>query len=144
VAYDNMLCLTAITLCNTAWQLGYIVNQNMFNMFFNNDPEEQSTDNNAMTVTQKAAAATAGTSTLGITYAATASAAISQEVTCNKTIVGEPNCHHAADGGNVIQPPPGSTQHCSCATHSQRSNPNAADRWVSTGTWWETGQYLWW
>jgi hypothetical protein len=73
--------LTAITLRNTARLLGYVANQNMFNMFCNNNPNEQSTDDNAMMVTQKAAVATTRTSTLGSTYAATTSAAIPPDVT---------------------------------------------------------------
>ncbi len=99
--------LTAITLCNTTGQLGYVANQNMFNMFCSDNPGEQNTDNNAMTVTQTAVAATTGTSTLGITYATTASVAIPLEVTMAiKQLSAKPNRHHAADGNNVIQPPP--------------------------------------
>jgi hypothetical protein len=74
-------CLTAITLHNTAGQLGYVATQNMLNIFRNDNPKEQSTDINATTVTQTAAAATTGTSTLGSTYAATTSVAIPPEVT---------------------------------------------------------------
>ncbi len=73
--------LTAITLRNTPGQLSYVANQNMFNMFRNDDPKDQSTDNNATMATQTAAVATTGTSTLSSTYAAIASAAIPLEVT---------------------------------------------------------------
>ncbi len=80
--HDAYTCrLTAITLCNTAGQLGYVANQNMFNMFCNNNPDQQNTENNATMVTQTAVVATTSTSTLGSTYAATASAAIPPEVT---------------------------------------------------------------
>jgi hypothetical protein len=73
--------LTAINLRNTSGQLGYVANQNMFNMFCNDDPNKQSTDDDATMVTQTAVAATTGTSTFGSTYAATASASIPPEVT---------------------------------------------------------------
>jgi hypothetical protein len=139
-----MRCLTAITLGNKAGQLDYVANQNMFNMFHDKNPDKQSTDDNATTVTQTVAAATTGTSTLGSTYAAMPSAAIPPEVTmemkqlsANQTVIMQQRVVMS------FSFPPGLTQHCTCATYSQCSNPNAADRWVSTGTWWETGQYSW-
>jgi hypothetical protein len=76
-----MRCLTAITLRNTAGKPCYFANQNIFNMFHNDNPNKQSTDDDATTVTQTAAAATSGTSTLRSTYAAMPSAAIPPEVT---------------------------------------------------------------
>ncbi len=73
--------LTAITLCNTAGQFGYVANQNMFNMFRNNDdPEEKSTIDNATMVTQTVAAVNVGVSMLDNLFAATTNAAIPSEV----------------------------------------------------------------
>ena len=64
--------LTVITLRNTAGQLGYVANQNMFNMLSDANPDDGSTDETATTITHTAAAATTGISTLGQTYAPTA------------------------------------------------------------------------
>ncbi len=72
--------LTAITLRNTAGQLGYVANQNMFNMLSNDKTDNGSTDNTATTVMQTAAATTTGISTLGQTYAPTATPTIPSEV----------------------------------------------------------------
>jgi hypothetical protein len=71
--------LMEISLCNTAGQLGYVANQNMFTIL-NNDAVDVDTDSNAKTVTQTAAAATTG-STLSSTYATITSTAFPAEVT---------------------------------------------------------------
>ena len=72
--------LMAITLRNTAGQLGYVANQNMFNMLSHDNPEDGSTEDDATTITHTAAVAHAGVSTLGQTYAPTASASVPSEI----------------------------------------------------------------
>jgi hypothetical protein len=72
-------CLMAISLWNTAGQLGYVANQNKFNIL-NNDAINMDTDDGARTVTKIAVAATTG-SMLGNTYAATPLMAFPPEVT---------------------------------------------------------------
>ncbi len=52
----------------------------MFNMLSNDNPDDSSTDDDATTITHTAAAATAGISTLGQTYAPNTSTAISSEI----------------------------------------------------------------
>jgi predicted nucleic-acid-binding Zn-ribbon protein len=72
--------LTEINLRNTAGALGYVANQNMFNVLCDkNDPDNGTTDDDT-TVTQTAATASAGISTLGQTYAPTVAATIPADV----------------------------------------------------------------
>jgi hypothetical protein len=85
--------LTALSLRKTAGQLGYIANQNMFNVL-NIDAPNVDTDNNATTVTQTTAAATTK-STLSSMYAATMLKAFPAEVITesnNCRLISPPSC----------------------------------------------------
>jgi hypothetical protein len=114
--------LTAITLRNTAGQLGYVANQNLFNMLSDDNPDDGSTDDTATTITHTAAAVTTGVSSLGQTYAPTAAptnipsevATAIQQLSANQ---------HAADGGDDIRLSPCSTDCLPCppGTVDQRS-----------------------
>ena len=85
--------LTAITLRNTAGQLGYVANQNMFNVLADDNPDDGSTDDTATTITHTAAAATTGVSSIGQTYAPTtatvpsAVATAIQQLAANQTVI---------------------------------------------------------
>jgi hypothetical protein len=87
--------LTAITLRNTAGQLGYVANQNLFNMLSDDNPDDGSTDDTATTITHTAAAVTTGVSSLGQTYAPTAAptnipsevATAIQQLSANQTAI---------------------------------------------------------
>ena len=72
--------LTAINLRNTAGALGYVANQNMFNVLRDKNDNDDGTTDDDTTVTQTAATATAGISTLGQTYAPTVAATIPADV----------------------------------------------------------------